>query len=298
MPAPAPGELETTAGRGAAAGQIRIDGPALIFGGNYSNLEATRALLAAARRLGIEACNVVCTGDVIAYCADPLATIEVMRRSGVHVLMGNCEAALSSDGTGCGSASVGGKLGNLAAAEWFAFARRMLDADARAWMRSLPRRLQLSIGGRRLAVIHGGAAATEPCIFASTAASIKRDELERAAAGDGSSEGVLSGDGGLPFSEIVDGRLWHNPGVIGMPANDGTPRTWYSTLVPAGGKLRIEMHALDYDYATAAKKMRQAGLSERYALALQTGLWPNCDALPEAERASRGRALASGSLEW
>ena len=31
----------------------RIDGPLLVFGGPYSNIEATRAVLAEARRLGV-----------------------------------------------------------------------------------------------------------------------------------------------------------------------------------------------------------------------------------------------------
>ena len=272
---------------------IALDGPALIFGGNYSNLEATRALLGEAKRLGIHPGNVVCTGDVIAYCADPLATVEVMRRSGVHVVMGNCEESLGQNSDDCGCGFEEGSSCDLLAAEWYAFASRMLNEAARAWMRALPRRLHLDIGGRRLAVIHGGAQRINHFIFASTPAEIKRQEIDLTGC-----DGVLSGHCGIPFAEIVDGRLWHNAGAIGMPANDGTPRTWYSTLVPSHGKLRIELHAIAYDFATAAKKMRQAGLSERYALALQTGLWPNCDVLPEAERAQRGHALAPSRVDW
>ena len=263
-----------------------MSGPALIFGGNYSNLEATRALLAEAKRLGIPPGNIVCTGDVIAYCADPLATVEVMRRSGVHVLMGTCEQSLGLNSGGCNNSE-------LIAAEWYTFADRMLDDGARAWMRMLPRRIDLDIGGRRLAVIHGGVHDINRCIFASTPAAVKREEL-----GFADCDGVLSGHCGLPFTEIVDDRLWHNAGAIGMPANDGTPRTWYSTIVACDDKLRIERHALAYDFATAARKMSQAGLSDRYALALQDGLWPNCDALPKAERAQRGKPLTPGWIEW
>lgn len=270
-----------------------IDGPVLIFGGNYSNLEATRAVLEESRRLGIDSGNVVCTGDVIAYCADPLATVEVMRRSGVRVVMGNCEESLGVNSDNCGCGFEKGSPCDLLAVEWYAFASRMLGDDARAWMRTLPRRLHLDIGGRRLAVIHGGARSISRYIFASTPPDIKRGEIELTGC-----DGVLGGHCGLPFTEIVDGRLWHNAGAIGMPANDGTSRTWYSTIVPSNGILRIEHHALDYDFATAAKKMRQAGLSERYALALQDGLWPTCEVLPEAERAGRGKPLSPGWVEW
>ncbi|MGC9271648.1 MAG: radical SAM protein, partial [Acidiphilium sp.] len=46
-------------------------GPVLIFGGNYSNLQASIALLDAARAHGIAPDHIICTGDIIAYGADP-----------------------------------------------------------------------------------------------------------------------------------------------------------------------------------------------------------------------------------
>ena len=83
---------------------IATYGPVLIFGGNYSNLEATVALQREAARLGIRPDNIVCTGDVVAYCADPVATVGAIRDWGIHVIMGNCEESLgwSQDDCGCG----------------------------------------------------------------------------------------------------------------------------------------------------------------------------------------------------
>src|SRR6202008_961975 len=103
---------------------------------------------------------------------------------------------------------------------------------------------------------------------------------------------------GIPFTEIVDGRLWHNAGAIGMPANDGTPRSWFSILAPEGDGIAVEHHALAYDHGAAAGKIRRAGLPEGYAAALETGLWPSLDVLPRAERAERGEGLVAGGLHW
>jgi len=272
---------------------VTMDGPALVFGGNYSNLEATRAMLAEAGRLGIGADNMVCTGDVIACCADPLATVEVMRRSGVRVVMGNCEESLGFGSSDCGCGFEKGSPGALLSGEWYGFASRMLGEDSRTWMRTLPRRLYLNIGGRRLAVIHGGAQHINGYVFASTPKDVMRQEIALT-----DCDGVLGGHCGLPFTEIVDGRLWHNPGAIGMPANDGTSRTWYSTITPCSDGLSIEHHALEYDFSAAAMKMRQAGLSERYALALQEGLWPSCEMLPKDELARRGKPLSPRRVAW
>ena len=56
----------------------------------------------------------------------------------------------------------------------------------------------------------------------------------------------------MPFTQTLGSRLWHNPGAIGMPANDGTPRGWYSILAAEDGGIDIALHALDYDHAAAA----------------------------------------------
>ncbi len=81
---------------------LRFDGPALVFGGPYSNLQATTAVLAEAGRLGIPPERIICTGDLVAYCGDPNATIELVRRSDIHVVMGNCDEQLARDAQDCG----------------------------------------------------------------------------------------------------------------------------------------------------------------------------------------------------
>jgi len=47
-----------------------------------------------------------------------------------------------------------------------------------------------------------------------------------------------------------------------------------------------------------AAKMRQRGLPEGYAAALETGLWPSCDILPATELATRGRQLDPTAVFW
>jgi predicted phosphodiesterase len=274
-------------------GAVRMDGPVLVFGGPYGNLEATMALLDAARYRGIPARNVICTGDVVAYAADALTTVKLIRRAGIRTVMGNCEAALGGGAGDCGCGFAEDSACAALSVAWYAHAQRSLDAASRRWMRALPRRLEITLGGRRLAVIHGGVRRINRFIFASTRLQTKRSELAFVGA-----DGIIAGHCGLPFGQLVDGRLWLNAGAIGMPANDGTSDVWYATLTPGRGGIRIEHHRLRYDHATAAAKMRAAGLPEGYAAALASGLWPSCDVLPPAERAARGKALSPPPLFW
>ena len=109
---------------------LHLDAPALVFGGPYGNLEATRALLAEAERLGIPGERMICTGDVVAYCADPVATVDLVRRCGAHVVMGNCEESLAAASSDCGYGFAPGSACEKLAAAWFAHADRTLDAEA------------------------------------------------------------------------------------------------------------------------------------------------------------------------
>ena len=66
---------------------LHVDGPLMVFGGPYSNLEATRAVLDEATRLSISADRIICTGDVVAYGADAAATVDLVRDRIGHVVM-------------------------------------------------------------------------------------------------------------------------------------------------------------------------------------------------------------------
>src|SRR5262249_42204978 len=167
------------ASMGRAHPELDCDGPAIVFGGPYGNLEATRALLDEAARLGIPPRRIVCTGDVVAYGADAAATVDLVRAAGIHVVMGNCEESLASEAADCGCGHVPGSACDRLAAAGFAHADGELGADARAWMARLPRRIDLVIAGARFAVVHGGIDRINRFIFASTAATIKADEAER-----------------------------------------------------------------------------------------------------------------------
>lgn len=265
----------------------------LAFGGPYSNVHALDALLAEAACLGIPPARMICTGDVVAYAADPVAATERMMAAGIPTIMGNCEESLGADAADCGCGFAEGTACDLLARGWYAHASRSLEARHRIWMAALPRRLVVQIGGRRLAVLHGAARSINRFLFASDAAEVFADEI--AATG---CEGVIAGHCGLPFTRVIGGALWHNAGAIGMPANDGTPRVWFSLITPEAGALRIEHRALSYDHAGAAAAMRAARLAEGYAAALESGLWPSLDVLPDVERAESGLALSPAPTVW
>lgn len=272
---------------------IRVREPILLFGGPYSNFEATTALIDEASRLGFTPDRMVCTGDVVAYAADAADTVALVRGAVRHVVKGNCEDSLGAAAADCGCGFPEGSECSRLSDSWFRHAAGQLNADAQQWMTGLPERLVLDFDGIRLAVVHGSLGKINRFVFASTADALKLKEIEEAGV-----HGVVGGHCGLPFTQSISGYLWHNAGAIGMPANDGTPRVWYSIVSPIAGGLTIAHRSLSYDHATAAGKMRRAALPEGYASALSTGLWPNCDVLPVQEIRARGQALQEATVVW
>ena len=264
----------------------RFDEPVLICGGAYSNLEALTALLDAARERAIPATRIIHTGDVVAYCADPAATTRLLRTSGMHAIQGNVEESLSASQPDCGCGFNDGSICEKLSAEWFSYSDAHIGHEARQWMGRLPRHLIFEIAGRQVRVVHGGADAINRFIFASQPDMDFETEFEIAKA-----DMIIAGHSGIPFTRRVGARVWHNSGALGLPANDGTPRAWFSVLTPQKGGVRIDTHALEYDHETARAKMTEASVCREYAQALETGIWPSLDILPEPEKRATGTPL-------
>lgn len=268
--------------------------PVLVFGGAYSNRQATSAMLDRMRELGIPPERTICTGDMVAYCADPEDSVALIRGANLHVVSGNCEEQLAAGADDCGCGFSEGSTCDLLSVAWYRFSSARIDTATRLWMASLPPRIDLEMHDRsgavtRLAIVHATLSSSSAFIFASSPERTVAAELEHSG-----SDGVIAGHCGLPFTRMVDGRLWHNTGAIGMPANDGTPRGWYSLIIPGDQGIEIQHHSLDFDQHQAADRMTEEGLPQGYAEALRTGLWPSLDVLPEPERLATGKPLRLG----
>ncbi len=265
-----------------------LQGEILLFGGCYSNLRATETFFIAAAEHGIPATNMVCTGDVIGYCAEPAETVRIVRDSGCAVIAGNVERqiALAADDCGCGFEE--GTACDRLSAGWYPFALAQSDPDMRDWMVGLPDMLTFRRGAKRYGVVHGAASDIARFVWPMTAETDFQSEIALAEAVAGPLDAIVAGHSGIPFERMVGCCHWINAGAIGMPPHDGRRQTRYVVLTDRGA--RIER--LEYDAERAAAAMRKAGLNHGYDRALLTGLWPSEDVLPHEMRRDQG--FASG----
>lgn len=268
-----------------------LQGAVLVFGGPCSNLEATRAIRAEARRLEIPPQRVICTGDVVAYCAYPRETVELIRCWGIQMVQGNCEESLATDSVDCKCGFADDSPCSLLSLGWYPYARASITELQRRWMGQLPGALTFSLNGVRCRVVHGSPERINEFVFASDPLSNKRRQLDLSG-----TDVVIGGHCGLPFGQATGSGYWLNAGVIGMPANDGTKDGWYMLLTPEHEGVLTSWHRLRYDARSSRRAMLEAGLGASYADALVTGIWPSDDILPEQERISRGQPLSLSPL--
>lgn len=268
-----------------------LTGPLLVFGGPYSNLQATRALLEAAQQLGLSSEQLICTGDAVAYCADAEATVQLLRDAGVHWIQGNCEESLGNRIDDCGCGFADGSSCAVLSDSWYRYADATISDSNRTWLQNLPAQLSFSLNGRHIRVVHGALDQVNRFVFESTPETEKQHQLELARA-----DVLIGGHCGLPFGQTLQNGTWLNAGVIGMPANDGTMDGWYMLLTPNGEDLKASWHRLEYDAPGAAEAMSAARLPSAYRNSLLSGLWPNVDILPAAERQLQGLPLQPPAL--
>ena len=207
-----------------------LDGPVLLFGGPYSNAQATQAVLAEAARLGIGAQNIICTGDVVAYAGDPAAVVAQIRALGCAVVAGNCELQLASGAADCGCGFETGSDCDLLSVSWFNYAAQQIDTDAIDWMGGLPDVVTFTHQGARYGVIHGGVADVAAFVWSTSPPEVFEAERQALARCIGPVDHIIAGHSGIPFVRDTPRGSWINAGVIGMPPHDGRQQTRFAVL--------------------------------------------------------------------
>lgn len=257
-----------------------LSGEVLVFGGPLSNLQATEAVLAEARQRRLAPGQVICTGDVVGYCAQPAATVAAIRAAGCPVVAGNAERQLAAGAADCGCGFAEGSACDIASGAWFAHAGAELGPADLDWMQALPDMALFSHAGRRYAVVHGGLTDIARFVFPSSPEAVFEEEINAVTAAAGPVDAVIAGHCGIPFERVIGGVHWINAGVIGMPPHDGRRATRFVVLREDGAHIE----RLRYDWHGARDAMRAAGLVQGYDTALDSGIWPSEDILPAAMR--------------
>lgn len=250
----------------------------LVFGGVYSNLAALNALKTWAESNQFSSQSIVCTGDVVAYCAHPKECADLVEDWGIHCIAGNVEIQLRNREEDCGCNFNENSSCDIHSQRWYPYAQKQIKEDQLRWMETLPEHLILEFGGERWGVAHGSVSETSRFVYLSSPWEEKQREMELLEV-----EKMLVGHCGVPFLHQEESGVWINSGALGMPANDGTRDVWFVTIEKKDDHFEVQFHRLSYDWNSTQEKMLSSNLPSVYAKTLETGLWDSTEVLRPEE---------------
>ena len=182
----------------------------LIVSDIHANLEALQAVLAESHD------ELWVLGDLVNYGPNPSEVVDLVRRNASVVVQGNHDYAV-----GGGSDPQCSSAFREMARAMQNYTEPLLNADQRAFLRSLPRTAARTIDGCRFFLCH--ATPTEP-LFQYSPAEPARWASEIAGV---QADIVLTGHTHLPFMMTVEKQRIVNPGSVGQPKH-GAPMACYA----------------------------------------------------------------------
>ena len=222
-----------------------------VFAGVHSNLDAFEAVIRDAERRGITVFLNV--GDILGLGVFPNEVVQRLYSKNTLGVLGNYDLeVLDKD-----------KI--LEGSERFAleYARRTLTKSYETYLRTMPSKIEVEIGRKKLLVIHEIPEVSNE----NHDGDLKEEKFQEFAQNAKADIVIFSGAYGQ-VAEKVDGVLFVNPGSVGRAGN-GKPQAAYAAVTV--NPFSVELLRVDYDVEAAADALRRKGAPESYAQSLLRG---------------------------
>ena len=232
-----------------------------VFSDIHGNLQAFDAVLADITTQQVDA--VYCLGDLVGYGAAPNEVTARMRAENIPTIIGNYDDGVGFDRDECGCAyrdPVDQDLG----ARSLAWTKAHVNADNKAFLRTLFKEIRFEAGGKRILLVHGSPRRINEYLFEDRPVS----SFERLAASS-NADVILFGHTHKPYRKDVDGVLFVNVGSVGKP-KDLDWRACYVVL-SLDRDPSAEFRRVEYDVKSAASAIRTTDLPHEFALDVETG---------------------------
>lgn len=216
----------------------------------HGNLSALRAVRDELDRLASDL--VVVLGDLVGYLTRPNRVVAEVERTGWPCLAGNYDLAVLAGGRAGIDQFLKPGIGPEPRAV-FAWTEARVTAGTRRFLASLPSRLELDKGGRRILACHGSPRQVREYLYPDH----PLEDLDEMMIQEGV-DLLLCGHTHRPFVRPTAAGLAVNPGSVGKP-KDGDPRAALA-LVEIGETFNARIVRVDYDLAEEARLLEENGL--------------------------------------
>jgi putative phosphoesterase len=229
-----------------------------VFSDVHGNLPALDVCLSDIERRKPDA--VYCLGDLVGYAPYPNEVIARIRDARIPTVMGNYDDGTGFERDECGCAYREEK-DRLLGDRSFAWTKAHVTPDGKAFLRSLESRIRFDADGTRFLLVHGSPRRINEYLFEDRPVS----SFERLAA-TSQADVIVFGHTHKPYTKEAGGSLFVNVGSVGKP-KDGDPRACYAVIDSRARS--AEFVRLAYDVAGVAAALRESGLPQEFASALE-----------------------------
>lgn len=208
----------------------------------------------------------ICAGDTVGYGPDPNECIAVLRDNGFRCIRGNHDYEVITGDASSPKGAPGNFRFNPRAARAIEINRRLLTLDSRAYLEGLPTSLRLKVDRINIATYHGSPRSPLSEYVMPEEAKVRAPQL----IGESDCNLLVLGHTHKPYAIEHGDALLLNPGSVGQP-RDGDPRASYAIVEIDEGKIKPQIHRVEYDIKGTQEKMKRLGLPGALAKRLRLG---------------------------
>lgn len=233
-----------------------------VFSDIHGNLQGLEAVLKDIEARGADV--IWCGGDLVGYGANPGEVVDLIRSRGIPTIMGNYDDGIGYFRIACGC-DYPNEEAMLRGQRSIAWTKANTTEAQKAYLRSLPYRLQRAFEGRQVALVHGSPDLLNEYLFVHVADEVFEKHLQTTGA-----EILIFGHTHKPFHKVLGGKHLINAGSAGKPKH-GNPNATYVLLDITADQLQVEIVEVPYDCDAAARAIEATELPHEFAAMLRTG---------------------------
>ena len=249
------------------------------LGGIYSNYLALQSALQDIERRQVDA--IFCLGDLGAFGPYPDHVFPLIKEYQVQCLQGNYDDSIGNqlDDCQCGYTDA---RDNYFAQISYDYTLANTSKQNRELLKQFPPQVRLQLGDLRVLLCHGSPRKVNEFLWESTTSTHFLDSQ----CSQYQTDVIATTHTGIKWQRMLHPKKhFVNVGAIGRPENDGQTNVWYTIMENRQGQFQVEFIPVQYDYEKLAFEIRQEGLPDEFAEAVETGWWTTClEILPAKER--------------
>jgi predicted phosphodiesterase len=226
-----------------------------IFGDIHGNIAALEAVYADMQARGV-AENLYCLGDLVGYGTFPNEVIDFVRSRSIPTIMGNYDQGVGNSSDDCGCAYTN-PISEALGKRSIAWTNAHVDDERKAYLRTLPASIPLTLGDLRVLLVHGSPRRVNEYLFEDR----PEDMLGRIFAGI-DADVLVCGHTHLPYHRTLSS---------GGKPKDKDSRAGYIVLSAVGRALTVEFIRVTYDIERTAAAIEASEMPHEYAQMLRDG---------------------------